>query len=369
MVEAAEPTYESRLRGCLLGGALGDALGAPLEFMSLSEIHQEYGPAGLTAPPDQPLDFTDDTQMTLFTAEGLIRIHSQAMDRGTADTHEVLDHAYHRWLRTQDSPTLRWDSRIDDSPGWLLGVQGLHRQAAPGQTCLSLATNSEIGRLGESALNNSKGCGTVMRVAPVGFFTPPSGPDDYDLFDLGCISGFLTHGHPSGYLAAGALAYLLEQIRAGITLRMALAKVESRLAQEDAHDEVLEALQQAQTLERTGHDSSPDEVESLGGGWVAEEALAIAVYCALAAERSDDPWTYGTLLAVNHSGDSDSTGAIAGNLLGAIHGEQVLPGAWLEQLSLAEVVSELADDFISTCAAEPPTDFRSKDWMQRYPPN
>jgi ADP-ribosyl-[dinitrogen reductase] hydrolase len=73
----------------------------------------------------------------------------------------------------------------------------------------------------------------------------------------------------------------------------------------------------------------------LGGGWVGEEALAIAVTCAIGAPDFHD----GVLAAVNHAGDSDSTGTIAGNLLGAIGGTRQLPPGWLSAIELGDVIA------------------------------
>jgi hypothetical protein len=102
----------------------------------------------------------------------------------------------------------------------------------------------------------------------------------------------------------------------------------------------------------------PEVIESLGGGWVGEEALAIGLYCALVA---GDDFARGVRLAVNHSGDSDSTGAITGNILGAVLGEQAIPRAWLNLLELHDVVCQMGEDLFDTFQG-------TADWLQRYPP-
>jgi ADP-ribosylglycohydrolase len=81
-------------------------------------------------------------------------------------------------------------------------------------------------------------------------------------------------------------------------------------------------------------------IAQLGQGWIAEEALAIAIYCTLVARSLRD----GVILAVNHDGDSDSTGSIAGNLLGAMLGVEAIPAEWLEPLELRDVITQVADD-------------------------
>lgn len=122
----------------------------------------------------------------------------------------------------------------------------------------------------------------------------------------------------------------------------AIGMARERLARERGHVEVSAALERAVVLATHGTPWA-ERVESLGGGWVAEEALAIGVYCALVA---GDDFERGMRLAVNHGGDSDSTGAITGNLLGAALGVGVIPQRWLEALELRDVIEQLADDLL-----------------------
>ncbi len=96
---------------------------------------------------------------------------------------------------------------------------------------------------------------------------------------------------------------------------------------------------------RQGHDldegrNHDEAIARLGQGWIAEEALAISIYCALVARSLK----HGVILVVNHDGDSDSMGSIAGNLLGAMHGVKSIPAEWLEPLGLRDVITELAED-------------------------
>ena len=102
---------------------------------------------------------------------------------------------------------------------------------------------------------------------------------------------------------------------------------------------------------------SPETIEMLGGGWVGEEALAIALYCATVAE---DDFARAVRLAVNHSGDSDSTGAIAGNLVGLMVGVEGIPSSWLDGLELREEMEAVTADLYSGFK-------ESDDWFQRYP--
>lgn len=355
----AELTVHARVRGCLLGGAAGDALGAPVEFLSLAEIRQRFGPAGIR---DYALAYgrigaiTDDTQMTLFTAEGLLRAWVRGMLKGLCHPPGVIHHAYLRWLLTQSAHPRNPSVEIGKD-GWLFSLEALHEQRAPGNTCLSALRNTQGFGAPAVARNGSKGCGGVMRVAPVGLFAPGTVGDD-GVFGLAADAAALTHGDPSGYLAAGYFAVAVAALLRGIPLPGALDVAEVQLRLREGHREVAEAVAAARALAARGR-PTPEEIETLGGGWVAEEALAIAVCCALVARDFED----GVLLAANHSGDSDSTAAITGNLLGALLGEVAVPPHWLERLELREEISRLADDLHAAASG----DLDAEAAWDRYP--
>lgn len=335
-------TVQGRFLGCLLGGAVGDALGAPVEFMKRTEILRRFGPKGITqyAPAYGGLGtITDDTQMTLFTAEGLIRGWVRGCFKGITTYSGVAAHAYLRWLQTQgERPTCDIDFGTDE-PGWLFQQRQLHSRRAPGNTCLSALR--AMNPLGEPARNDSKGCGGVMRVAPVGLFAwrLRQYESPQDAFRLGTELAALTHGHPTGALTGGVLAVLILALTDGASLPEALTASKAILGAAIGHEETLRAIETAEALAVSGlpHEEA---IAQLGQGWIAEEALAISVYCALVVRD----FRHGVILAVNHDGDSDSTGAIVGNLLGAMHGVKAIPAGWLEPLELRDVITELAED-------------------------
>ena len=256
-----EPTGKrDRILGCLLGGAIGDALGAPVEFMSLGEIRRQHGPDGVQDYESGMWGrgaVTDDTQMMLFTLEGLIRGYLRFIDRGLADPCAVLYHAYMRWLITQGGDSRAINEYVPT--GWLIQQQGLHARRAPGNTCLSALMAGDGPGSPDNRINDSKGCGGIMRVAPVGLLMP-------DAFGIGVTSAAITHTHPSGYLAAG---YFAEQIRLvfreGMTLRDAAeAAVEPLLRYDESeYHETTRAIHAALKLADEG-DPSPKKVERLG---------------------------------------------------------------------------------------------------------
>lgn len=384
------PTFRDRVHGCLLGGACGDALGAAVEFRSIDEIRARFGPHGIAEPAEaygRVGAITDDTQMTIFTAEGLMRAAVRGRTKGIVHAPTVVDHAYGRWLAGLGEDGGRWDDRAPD--GWLIDVPALRAWRSPGRTCLS-ALRAPVAGTVAAPINHSKGCGGVMRMAPVGLLGGPR-----DAFALGCDLAALTHGHPSGYLAAGALALLVARLVAGDGLDTALDAVEARLVAETApragapdaetespadtasptetalladtaaaeRAETLGAVRAARALAAAGTPPTPETLASLGLGWVADEALAIAVYCALVAED----FAHGVRLAVNHSGDSDSTGAMTGSILAVRDGVRVIPDGFLAALELRAEIARLADDWVAVFGPDATADLESGDLARRYP--
>lgn len=337
---------DGRIRASLLGGALGDALGGFVEFDSIEQIRLQCGHDGIAEPePGQPMLITDDTQMTLFTAEALIRARRDPAN----DPADIAHRAYLRWLHTQGGQV-----PADVIDGWLVTVSELHSLRAPGNTCLTAleSTSSPARERGSRThpLNNSKGCGAVMRAAPVGL----AERDPARAFELAADMGALTHSHPSGYLSAGALAVIVNRLAAGASLAEAAQRALDLLAAHSGCEETHEALSRG--IELAAHERpSPERIAAqLGGGWVGEEALAIGVCAAARARDFKD----GIRLSVNHSGDSDSTGSITGNILGAMWGMRALPPDWLDRLELREVIATIADDLLGPSGPR---------WDERYP--
>ncbi|TDC77822.1 ADP-ribosylglycohydrolase family protein [Streptomyces hainanensis] len=353
--------FRSRVRGCLLGGAVGDALGAGVEFDSLEAIRERHGAEGVTdyVPAyGRRGAITDDTQMTLFTVDGLIRAHVR---RDTGAWHPPTDvhAAYRRWYVTQHA----WgpDER-QAGDGWLAREEWLYSRRAPGRACLSGLGDATMGTVERPKNPDSKGCGTVMRSAPFGLLV---GWEPQLVFQLAVECAAQTHGHPTGMLAAGAFAAIVHGLVRGDDLDAAIQKALVHLASRPGHEETTDALKRALGAVRQGL-PSPERIASLGEGWVAEEALAIGVYCALVAQDM----RHGLLLAVNHGGDSDSTGSVCGNLLGALHGETALPPAWVAELEGRATLLELADDFAMEMTQGPALHGPAESapvWLERYP--
>jgi len=320
----------------LLGLAVGDALGAPVEFLSLEKIQRKYGLDGITGFQEwsghKPGSYTDDAQMSLATAVGCIRGKQRWINRGICDAATVVYNRYLGWLQTQDDPT---------------------QSRGPGNTCLTALRSGKMGTI-EKKINDSKGCGGVMRTAPAGLAFGPE-----DAFRKGAEFAAITHGHPSGYLSAGFLSELIAQLVRGQDLAKSLSLSIKELIKFKGHEETLNQIELARELSRKDI-SINNAISDLGSGKVGEEALGISIYCSLI---SGNDWKKGTLAAVNHSGDSDSTGSITGAILGTLLGVESIPGQWVKEVENSAGIIKIADDMFKIFVKGEDLSF------EEYPPN
>lgn len=350
-----------KIRGSLVGGAVGDALGYPVEFIcSYEGIQKRYGENGITRLDTTQwwlLDeeksgkawISDDIQMTLFTACGLLNAKAQCK----APKYAICE-AYLEWYYTQVG---RKSSRHKDC--WIGDVPELNNRRAPGNTCMTAL--QDILR-GKDPYNNSKGCGGIMRTAPVALYgavwrdTPEGEPlegrisniKDVDM--LAADAAEITHQHPLGWLSSALEAHVIYRIMQKdcptvddfkAYLSEGYDMLLSLYPNEGAGITQLRALTY-KALGLVGSSASDvDNIEAIGEGWVAEETLAIAVYCAV---KYFDNFEKAIIASVNHKGDSDSTGAVTGNILGAVVGYDAIPEFFKTNLELHDVILHVADD-------------------------
>lgn len=381
---ADTPKY-SKIQGSLIGGAVGDALGYTVEFSSLTGIKHLYGKNGITR---YELDhrglaiISDDTQMTLFTAVGLLYGITRGTMRGVMGPIEcyVFDIGYRDWLRTQQynsvAEFLRHTSEYDIvNSSWLKDVDALYSRRAPGMTCLSALESGEMGSI-EKPINQSKGCGGVMRVAPVGIFYTNYFKSEEEIVMTGAKIAAITHGHELGYIPAGMLSHLiwsiiedsnkesslLDHITRSLTITIECFKGTTYI---NRFKQIINLA-----IELSKH-SMPDHeaIVKLGEGWVAEEALAIAIYSAL---KHSDNFEDAIASSVNHSGDSDSTGSICGNIIGAYLGFEAIPQHYTEYLELRDVILEICEDLHTGCrcvdrdSLEYDNEIERDRWVEKY---
>ena len=362
------PSPLSAIRGSLLGGAVGDALGYPVEFMRWKDIQKEFGPDGIRK---YALDYetglaliSDDTQMTLFTANGLLLYDTaKALGKAGMAPAGYIYQAYRDWYFCQRD-------RRKLPPGnasWLSELPESHARRAPGNTCLGALQLGDPGGL-DHPINFSKGCGGVMRVAPVALWGQGKISLDETAL-LGAKAAALTHTHPLGYIPAAALAYMVCKAAFSpdaddlFALAEECGEAMKRLFPEEGFlPDFLRLMERAAEYARESM-PDPDSIHDLGGGWTGDEAFAIALYCCL---KYPDDFSRAVTAAVNHSGDSDSTGAVAGNILGAWLGYEAIEEKWLAHLELKSVLLAISQDLYTGCPQIENGAIPDEAWNKKY---
>ena len=336
----------SKIQGCLIGGAAGDALGYVVEFMHYRDIRQTFGPQGIM---EYELEngkaiISDDTQMTLFTANGLLYGETRMMLQGVGSSpHNAVPEAYRDWLYTQDK-----SFKPEKFISWLVNIPELNNYRAPGRTCLSALRSGKIGTM-ETPINHSCGCG------------------DENIILYGAETAAITHGHPWGYISAGMLALLIKKI---VFSSEKLAKIVIDSLEEtkavfggNEYWTGFENLMNMAVDLVGNNDDDGANIIKLGEGWVGHETIAIAVYCAL---RYEHDFSRAIIAAVNHDGDSDSTGAVCGNILGAYLGLEGIDPRWKKNLELYDTIMEIGTDLCDHCHMEGNGDYEDPDWLRKY---
>ena len=375
--------YLDKIRGCLFGGAAGDALGYPVEFLTENSIFTRYGEKGIQTYEliNGKALISDDTQMTLFTANGILNGDTRLSLHGTSGyPRSYIAKAYFDWLKTQsqDMKTVIGHERRTKEGGftWLLDVSELYAYRAPGGTCLSGLEERQEEDTGndfiKNPINHSKGCGGIMRVAPLALRyqpgeTYPSGIEDLDM--EAAQTAAITHSHSLGYMPAAAAVHVISRcITASDTMTLKEMVLEARdtvaklfAENENVYDLIYVMNKAVELSENNAPDL--DNIHELGEGWVAEETLGIALYCAL---KYQNDFSKAVTVAVNHNGDSDSTGAVTGNIVGALLGYGAIEDKWKKDLELADVILELADDLCRDCPLNELNLYEDCAWSTKY---
>ncbi len=368
----------NKFKGCILGGAVGDGLGYPIEFMSEDEIFFTYGENGITEYNlnNGVAEISDDTQMTLFTIDGLLL--------SNGDEIESIRKCYIDWANTQmgeinigiegysnlmnikelfasrepgrtclmsiwngANGTLWANTQMGEInigiEGYsnLMNIKELFASREPGRTCLMSIWNGANGTL-ETQINNSKGCGGIMRTAPIGLYFKNKSLKETAF--LAAKASALTHSHELAYLSSAIFAVIIACIvHYNMNIEGAIIKsievVKECFIDKEYTYELIEIVEKALKLSKENLEDF-EAIHILGEGWVAEETLAIAVYCSL---KYSNNFEKGILASVNHNGDSDSTGSITGNILGAYLGIDGINRKFLDKLELVDFIENISE--------------------------
>ena len=292
--------------------------------------------------------------------------------------------AYLDWFYTQTR-----EEGKHEQITWLRELPEMYHKRAPGNTCMSACANIVDGK---DVMNDSKGCGGIMRVAPMALLYAGYASRNEnacsleELAEAGGEIAECTHKHPLGFLPASLLTVLLYKI-VPMTAKQVQDEIDTIVAETlDILDVIyknkyasdksyLKELTEKAVQLAHSDTSDADAIRLLGEGWVAEETWAIALYCAI---RHIDSVEDAIIASVNHDGDSDSTGSVCGNIMGAIYGYEHIKNRNIfcpedreleDTLELSEIILALADDLSTGCIISEYDSIdtpEKRQWYERY---
>jgi ADP-ribosylglycohydrolase len=305
-------------RGCLLGGATADAKG----------FGENAGGRDL---------ISDNTQLASFTLDGLVWADNRAIRRGVYAYIPCLFYSYQKWYYTQTG-NLADKSYDFILTGEILDWEELFARRGTGQTVLTALEGSIGNKFGtiKNRVNNSKGCGSVVRTAPIGMYF---WKNEEMAFRIGAESGALTHGHIDSILSSGFYAAFIAGIIAGRSMTEAVGSALFHMNARSGHENCTELIDKAVVL-GTGTRPVLKCMEEIGEGYTADEAAALAVFLCL---RFEDDFVAAVKAATTFHGNTHSIPALVGNALGASLGMSALPQRWLNKLELYDLIVHGAD--------------------------
>lgn len=353
----------SIFRGCLLGLAVGDAMGGTVDRKTLDEIREDYGPNGLLGYDlvNGYADVTSYTQVAAFTANALLLGLTRGQMQGRmAPMVRYIALALREWSRSQ------YYCPAQRNYCWLSTVPELKRRRCMDTRMLDVLGREQLGSPEEPTLHSSHPS-ALTEAAPIALLAVDMPDEERDR--LGAEAVALTHGDPEAFLSAAALTHALSRIAAGAEMtgealiQDTIAAIQLQFGRafgQTTH--IWELLQMAMVLARS-EDTGPREAMECLGCRTAAEVLAGAAYACLTCRGDFDA---AMITAVNHSGRSAAVGAVTGALLGAKLGEDALPEFYLECLEPTAVLKELADDLAQGCPMDMGGRLFDDDWDRKY---
>lgn len=346
-------------RGCLLGMAVGDAMGYPVDKKSWDEICEDYGPNGLLGYDlvNGSADITSHTQMAAFVCNGLLL----GVIRGNPDKYSrFMAMSLREWAKSQ-----QFRGATEKTFCWLAQVPEMRRRYCMDTRMLD-ALNREVLGTPEAPVFQSAFPGALTASVAVGLCHETAKLELPQIGRLGAEAVAYTHGDPEAFLSGAFLAYsiagILREPQAPIAkvFSSAAEAVQNQFAETYPQaDMIKEKVEKALVLTKDP-ELTPLAAMTLLGCRTAAECIAGAVYASTIHMANFDE---AMIAAVNHSGRSCAVGAITGALLGARLGVDALPEFYLESLETADVLSELAEDLAQT---RPVTRIFDDSWDQKY---
>ncbi len=357
---------QSSYRGCLLGMAVGDAMGYTVDSRCWQEIQEDYGPNGLLGYDlvNGYADLTSYTQLAAFTCNGLLFGLTRGQMTGRMAPYiKYIALACCEWAASQRA----W-GRPSKSYCWLSRREDACRRHCMDTRMLDTLGRRNLGTL-ETPTNSYAGPYSLTCAVGVGLFYHKNRTTQEEVDRLGAEAVALTHGNPTAFLSGSVLAHIISKLlrnpKAPLK-KVALEAVEA-MKEEFGHQysqayDIATLVRHAITYSET-RDARPVEVMEKLDCDDADQVLAGALYACLV---SQDDFDRAMIVAVNHSGRSAAVGAIAGAILGIRLGEEALPDFYIECLEPAETLRELADDLYTGCPMEMGNRLFDLDWDYKY---
>ena len=341
--------YMDKFEGAIIGSAIGDAFGYPLMRLSFEEICGTFEKNGAMelaiSRKTKTALFTEATQMSLFTADGILWAHNERVSDENASVANYVFYSYQMWLymqtKTIAGPEYEWLFNKKQNPNMssLLRSKGLGRSRRLNDVnidALLEAKNNNYGTLNKR-VNNNKDAGAVKRVVSAGLFY---GKSPEMAFRIGCDIGAVTHSHPDGYLPCGVFAAIVAELMTDKSVDDAVNNAMALLAAYPNNENTYNMLQSAVDLASNENIDPLEGVAELGDGFSAVSCLSIAVYSAIVHQTN---YRFAIELSTNHDGDSAACGAITGGILGVWYGRKKLPKPWIKKMQYQNLLETVAD--------------------------
>lgn len=354
-------------RGCLLGLAIGDAMGYPVDTKTWPQIQEEYGPYGLMGYDlrNGYADVSSHTQLAAFSCNGLLLGLTRGQVYGKmAPFVRYVGLAQQEWAIGQ---------RRYDQPGrnhcWMFRVSEMRHRHCTDTRMVETLNRGKLGSL-EDPVNRHDTPAAIASAVAAGIFAGQGRMSQQELDRLGAECVALTHGHPLAFLPGAVVAHLISGClrhpnkRLKMLVKEALSAMQEQFVREYPREvgQITALVEQAVSLAEERLVRPHDAMERLKCDTGAE-ILAGAIYAAMLCEEDFDN---AMVIAVNHSGRSSAVSSLTGAILGAQMGEQTLPEFYMEGLEIAEVLRDLADDLVQGCPMVRGSLLFDGDWESRY---
>ena len=354
-------------RGCLLGLAIGDAMGYPADTKTWPQIQEDYGPYGLMGYDlrNGYAEVSSHTQIAVFSCNGLLLGLTRGQVYGKmAPFVRYVGLAQQEWAAGQ---------RRYDQPGrnhcWVFRVSELRSRHCTDTRMVETLNRGKLGSL-EDPVNKHDTPASITSAVAAGIFGDTGRLNPQEADRLGAESVALTHGHPLAFLPGVAVAHLIgnclrhPHVGLNLLVKGALVALQEQFAREYPREvgQITALIEQAVSLAEERLVRPVDAMERLKCDTGAE-VLAGAIYAALLCEEDFDN---AMVIAVNHSGRSAAVGSLTGAILGARLGEQALPDFYMDGLEIADVLRDLADDLVQGCPMVRGSLLFDGDWESKY---